>query len=143
MNGALTIGTWMGRMWKSGRKWAPRISSCRLDRPGGQRPSEERIQNQWNTMEQLRLQEVMERISSGYFSNGDTELFKPLVDSSGTTTLLCCSRISQPMWTNKRRSSRLSRPGTLDKNVDPQYRPHGQVFPPTAPSVNIAGISGR
>ena len=57
------------------------------------------------------LREVIDSISSGQFSHGDRNLFRPLLDSllQHDTYLLL-------------------RPGEVVANVDPERRPHGQVL---------------
>jgi starch phosphorylase len=82
MNGALTIGTLDGanveireqvgadNFFLFGRT-TPEIEELRIN---GYRP--------WELLEQLpELREVLHLVEQGHFSNGDTELFRPLVDN--------------------------------------------------------------
>ena len=82
MNGALTIGTLDGANVEIREEvgaenfflFGLSASEVALLQKNGYQPSK----YYWESME---LQGVIERINSGYFSNGDKELFKPLVDS--------------------------------------------------------------
>ena len=82
MNGALTIGTLDGANVEIREqvgadnfflfgKTTPEIEALRKS---GYRP--------WEVLEELpELQEVLHLVEQGHFSNGDTELFRPLVDN--------------------------------------------------------------
>ena len=49
------------------------------------------------------LREAVDRIASGVFSRGDTNLFKPLVDSCCMETPISCLPTIAPMWTARNR----------------------------------------
>ncbi len=76
------------------------------------------------------LRAALDAVGSGMFSPDDVNRFKPVVDSllyGGDTYMVLADFLSY-VHCERRRRSRVPRPGRLDPQVDPERRAHGPLL---------------
>ena len=130
MNGALTIGTLDGANVEIREEAGPEnFFLFGLTAEGVQHLKSGGYEPQHHYREDAELREALDLISSGFFSHGDRDLFKPLVDFllyHDDYLLLADYR----SYVDRQAEVGKHFPGreTLDPDVHPQRGPHGQIL---------------